>query len=168
MTKIEKIIRQAVSEGIEAGRRQAEQSTKNAYRETERRLYALPDLKDKIEKDKAYLEDFKKYGPSGRSADIIRFQKSGVRLSEEDIKSAIIQDYTARIAANEFEIKTVEEALAPLTRDTYFLALSGKYFKNFSDEIIADRLHCDPRTVRRNRGRLVSRTAVRLYGVDAL
>ena len=44
---IEAIIKKAVNEGINAGRREAEKKPLNAYKETERRLYALPDIIEK-------------------------------------------------------------------------------------------------------------------------
>ena len=37
-----------------------------------------------------------------------------------------------------------------------------------NDEEIAEKIHCDPTTVWRNRKRLIQRLAVRLYGVDAV
>ncbi len=165
---IEAIIKKAVAEGIEAGKRQAERAPGDAYKAAERRLYALPDLKDKVVRDKDRLEELEEYGIHGRSNDLIRFQKSGRRVSDEDLLEGIIQDLRATIAADEFEIKTIENALAPLTSDPYYLAVSGRFFEGKDDEEISKELHCDPRTVRRNRGKLVHRITVRLYGSDAL
>lgn len=165
---IEEIIKKAVNEGINAGRREAERKPLNAYKETERRLYALPDIIEKVKRDKAYLEDLQTHGLPRRRADIIRFKKSGVRLSDDEIKDALIQDIQARIAADEYEIQVMEEAMAPLKDDPYFLAVSGRYFDRMSDEEIAAKIPCAERTVRRNRGILVRRIAVRLYGAGAL
>jgi len=165
---IEAIIKKAVNEGINAGRREAEKKPLNAYKETERRLYAFPDIIEKVKRDKAYLEDLQTHGLPRRRADIIRFKKSGVRLSDDEIKDALIQDIQARIAADEYEIQVMEEAMAPLKDDPYFLAVSGRYFDRMSDEEIAAKIPCAERTVRRNRGILVRRIAVRLYGAGAL
>lgn len=165
---IEERIERAVGKAIEAGRRQAEQKPSDTYKATERRLYALPDLKEKVEKDSQYLEYISEHGLPGHSNDLIRFQKAGVRLEQEDIEEAVVQDLKAQIAANKFEIKIIEDALAPLTSDPYFRSVSGRYFDHLSDEEIGKEIPCDPRTVRRNRGRLVRRAAVRLYGVDAI
>lgn len=158
----------AVKKGIEAGLQLANKQTTDTYKATERRLYALPDLREKVEKDKEYLRDIEKHGLHRHSLDIIRFKKHGVRLSDEDIKEALVQDLLARIAADEFEIKTIEEAMEPVKGDEFFLSVSGRYFSNWSDERIGVELHCDPRTVRRHRGRLVRRIAVRLYGAAAV
>lgn len=151
-----------------AGRHQAEQIPVDAYKNTERRLYALPDLKEKVERDKAYIEDLQLHGRGRHSADIIRFKKAGVRLDESEIVAAITHDYTAKIARNEYEIETVESALASMENDQYFKTITLKYFLNQSEEEIAKEMHCDKSTASRNRTRLVKRLAVRLYGVDAL
>ncbi len=165
---VEAIIKKAVNEGIKAGTKQAEQSKLNAYKSTENRLRAFPDLLDKIIKDKEHLQDLLEYGPRGHSKDICRFQRSGVRLSEEELVDALSKDIAASIAKSEYEIKAIEDALAPLTSDLYYRVIEGKYFEQLDDEFIAEELHCDPSTIRKNRGRLVRRAAVRLYGVDAI
>ncbi len=165
---VEAIIKKAVNEGIKAGITQAEQSKLNAYKSTENRLRAFPDLRDKVINDKEYLQELLEHGPRGHSNDIRRFQRSGVRLSEEELVYALSKDIEASIAKSEYEIKAIEDALAPLTNDSYFRVIEGKYFEQLDDEFIAEELHCDPSTIRKNRGRLVRRVAVRLYGVDAL
>lgn len=165
---IEAIIKKAVIEAIEAGRKLSEQKPKDAFKATERRLYALPDLREKVKRDRERLEELQEHGLRSRSNDIIRFQKSGRRISDEELLEGLIQDLKATIAADEYEIKTIEDALAPLTSDPYFRTVTGRYFDNLTDEEIAKEIPCDPATVWRNRGRLVTRLAVRLYGVDAL
>ena len=86
-----------------------------------------------------------------------------MRLSDDEIKDALIRDIQARIAADEHEIQVMEEAMAPLKDDPYFLAVSGRYFDRMSDEEIAAKIPCAERTVRRNRGSW-SAGLVRLYG----
>ncbi|OPX87747.1 MAG: hypothetical protein A4E53_02369 [Pelotomaculum sp. PtaB.Bin104] len=162
------IIKQALDEAIEASRKQTKKAPDNYYKATERRLYALPDLKDKVAKDKQYLQDLIDHGLQSHSKDIVRFQRTGRRLSSEDILEALIRDTKAKIAADEHEINLIEDALKPLTNDPYFRALEGKYFEQKTDEELGKEIPCDPSTVRRNRGRLVHRVAVRLYGVDAV
>ncbi|NLW90007.1 MAG: hypothetical protein GXY34_00175 [Syntrophomonadaceae bacterium] len=165
---IKKAVKMAVKEALEEGRRQAEKAPSDTYKSTERRLYALPDLKDKVEADRKYLADIKEFGLSSHSKDIARFKGSGQRLSDDDLLEAVIKDVERRIAASEHEIQEVEEALEPLTNDPYYLCVSGRYFDQKSDDDIAVEIPCDPSTVRRNRGRLVRRIAVRLYGVEAV
>lgn len=169
---IKKYIDHAISEGIRAGldiARQREKSRFNAYRATEERLYAMPVLTEKTIKDKERLQELID-NPElpQRSKDIKRFQRSGQRLDEEEILEAIIQDLQAQIAADEHEIDIINTALDLVRDDTYYPALTGRYFQDISDKKIAVELKCDETTVWRNRRRLVKRLAVRLYGVEAL
>lgn len=164
---IDAIIEKAVQRGILLGKRQAEQRPKDIYKATETRLYALPDLESKVARDKQYLEEFS-YSPKRHSTDIVRFQRSGSRLSIDDIEKAIKQDRQAQIAADEFEIRTIKEALASLEKDSYYRVIPGRYFEDKSDDEMAKELHCEDRTIRRNRGRLVHRIAIKLYGASAL
>lgn len=165
---IEKIIKSAVQAGLEAGRIQAGRTVTNAYKATERRLYALPVLKKKVEDARERLKELQSMGLPGRSKDVIRFSRSGRRLSPEEILEALIQDVKASIAADEFEIETIEKALDNIRDDQYYSAVSGKYFDGLSDEEIAKKIPCDERTVRRHRGRLVRVLAVWLYGAEAV
>lgn len=165
---IEKIIERAVKEGIEAGRKQAERVPVDAYRATERRLYALPVLVRKVEDAQLRLKELEQTGAPRRSKDVIRFTRTGVRVSPEEILDAMIVDIKASIAADEHEIETVKKALRNIEDDTYYVAVSGRYFEGISDEEIAKQIPCDERTVRRHRGRLVRVVAVWLYGAEAV
>lgn len=168
MTDIQTIIKQAVAEGIEAGKLIADRSPDDAYKATEKRLRALPDIKEKIKKDKAYLRDILRHGLSEHSTDIIRFQRSGSRIPYDDLINAIVMDLKSKIASNEHEVKEINEALKPLKKDEFYAVIPLRYFCGESEESIAEKMHCDPSTVRRHRSRLVNRLAVRLYGVGAV
>jgi len=161
-------VNEAINEAIEAGRKQAEQRPKNTYKATERRLHTLNDLKAKVEQDKAYLEDLKLHGLSRHSKDLVRFQKSGVRLDDGDIQEALVQDYVAQIAANQYAIDTVENAFKALEADEYYKVIEMRYFKRMSLGETGEKLHCDATTVWRNQRRLVERISVRIYGREAI
>jgi len=177
-------IQVAVNEGIEAGlkiakiKRKAEAKDDtpkfDPFKATEERLYALPTLYQKVEDDKERLKDLGEYGPSRKSADMCRFQRGGLRLSQEEIVDTLKQDLIAKIAADEYEIETIQKALAIVKDDPYYKTLSRKYFDQMSDKEIAEEIAKDrnekfeENKVWRNRSRLVQRVSVRLYGVDAL
>lgn len=174
--QINQMIAKAVEEGIKAGQAQAVKEAKankrkgfNAYRATEDRLYALPILAKKIETDQERLKELEQetHLPR-RSKDICRFQKDGVRLSEEEIIEGLITDITAGIAADEHEIETVQTALEIVKDDLYYQTLTCRYFEQVNDKQIAKEMHCEETTVWRNRSRLVRRVAVALYGAAAL
>ena len=153
---IESIITRTVRETIEAYRTTSSRSAKDAFKATERRLYALPDLRGKLEDDRELLAEIREHGLRQRSKSITRFTKSG------------ITDTEAEIAADEHEIETIERALTTISDDPYYLVVTGKYIERMTDEKIAGEISCDTTTVWRNRKRLVQRLAVRLYGADAL
>lgn len=157
-----------VLQAVEAGRISAERTAKDAFKATERRLYGLPTLKIKLEDDLERLEEFKLYGPRERSKSITRFIKNGNRLSPDEIWEAVLMDMEATIAADRYEIETLERALATVRDDPYYRALSGKYLDDVDDRDIAEDLECDTSTVWRHRKRLVQRVAVWLYGAEAL
>lgn len=161
---IEKIIQRAVEAGRAAGRKQ----TEDTYKATERRLYALPVLIKKVEDAQLRLKELEQTGAPGRSKDVIRFARSGVRVSPEEILDTLVADIKASIAADEYEIETMRKALQLIEDDTYYPAVKGKYIEGLSDEKIAAAVSCDPSTVRRNRGRLVRTLAVWLYGAGAV
>lgn len=131
--EIETMIQQAVL----AGKAAADTSAKDFYKATERRLYALETLRAKIAEDKGRLEEIKKYGPAQRSKGIGRFMKTGVRLTPDEIQEAVVCDMEATIAADEYEVETMDNALAKIAGDFYYKAVSGKYMEGLSDDQVA-------------------------------
>ena len=166
--EIEAIIKKAVTEAVEAGRKLSEQKPKDVFKATERRLYALPVLIKKVEDARQRLKELEQIGMPERSKDVLRFSRSGRRLSPEEILEALISDIKASIAADEHEIETIKKALKNIEGDPYYLTVTGRYFEGLSDEEIAKQIPCDERTVRRHRSRLVRVLAVWLYGAEAV
>lgn len=134
---IEEIIRLAVA----AGRRAAERMPEDAFKATERRLYALPILREKQERDREWLP----------------------RLS-----GAARSNLEAVMAVDEAEIGKMDRALGTCSGDAYYQTVTGRYFEQLDDERVAELLNCDTSTVWRNRKRLVRRIAVWLYGAAAV
>ena len=164
----EKAIDSMIRRAVAAMKVASERSTKDAYRATERRLYALPDIRAKLEDDRETLTEVKEHGVRSRSHSVTRFLKAGVRLTPEEALSAVVMNLEAEIAASEYEIGIMERALAVIADDEYYATVTGKYIDRLPDEEIAERIPCDPTTVWRNRRRLVQRLSVRLYGVEAV
>ena len=159
------IIRQAV----EAGWAAAERSPKDAYKATERRLYALPVLRKRIEENIENLEELREYGIRGKSGSITRLCKGGgLRLDPEEAKDRLVQDLESRIAFDQMEVETMERALSTIADDAYYKVVVGKYIEGKTDDEIAADIPCDTSTVWRNRKRLVQRMAVWLYGAMAI
>jgi hypothetical protein len=170
--KVDMMIRQAVEKAFEAGRMFRSQSQADAYKATERRLYALPIIRRKLLEDRERLAEIMiseelEPGPE-RSKDIVRFRNSAVTLSEDDIIQALRIDLEAMIASKEHEIKEMEGALDQILDDQYYQAVPMKYFDKKCDDEIATAIHCDPSTVRRNRSKLIKKMAIWLYGPEAI
>lgn len=157
-----------IREAVEAGRMEATRQPKDAYKATERRLYALPTLRQKLQDDRERMQELQEYGPRERSKSIVRFMKGGVRLSKEEVFDAMVLDLEVEIERDEYEIKTLEAALATIEADPYYRVVSGRYIDSLTDEEIAEAIPCDTTTVWRNRKRLIQRLAVRLYGAAAV
>ena len=167
MGKPKESVQDIIKLAVEAGRISAERTARDAFKATERRLYALPILRLKLEDDRERLDEIRQYGPRGRSKSITRFSKSGVRLSPEEILEAVVADMESTIAADEYEVEAMERALAVISADDYYQTVTGRYVEDLPDEKVAELIHCDTTTVWRNRKRLVQRLAVWLYGAEA-
>jgi len=166
--KIKAIIYEAVTAGLRAGRAQASSTAKDAYKATEKRLYALPVLEGKLENDRLQVKEMKSEGHQKRGKSIVRFNRSGYRVTPEEMLESIILDLESTIACDEYEVVTIRCALEMIATDPYYRAITGKYFDQKSDDEIGDEMICDPSTVWRNRKRLVQRLAVWLYGATAI
>ena len=164
----EKAIDGMIRKAVAAMKVASEHSTKDAYRATERRLYALPDIRAKLADDRETLAEVKEHGVRNRSHSVTRFLKSGVRLTPEEALAAVVMDLEAAVAADEHELDVMERALASIADDEYYATVTGKYIDRLTDARIAEEMQCDASTVWRNRKRLVQRLSVRLYGAEAV
>ncbi|MDR0840801.1 MAG: hypothetical protein LBN26_05375 [Christensenellaceae bacterium] len=140
-----------------------------AYEATERRLYRVPILRERVGDDKEELAELEngevellqfRYSPTGP------FGRGGAHTSPQELHADQMAHLRARLAANERELRKLQTALSCISGDAYYPAVELRYFQSMREADIALRLMCDPATVRRNRMRLVKRLAVRLYGVE--
>ena len=114
-------------------------SKKKYYRNTEKRLFALNSVKAALKNDSFILKS------QGGDSDLYK-----------------------RIHESSMEIARINDAVKTVSNDFYYDIIPLKYRDLRSDEWIAERLNCDPTTVRRNKKRLVEKITVCLYGADAL
>lgn len=138
---------------------------------TEKRLYALPILRERIEDNREELVELEKLGAEAarqHRSSLVRLIRPGMGISPEEVHAAQLAELRARLAADEREVRKMQNALNAVKEDPYFSTIALKYFDGVKDAQAAEVLHCDPATVRRNRNRLVKRLAMRLYGVDCL
>lgn len=158
----------AITKAVIATRLECAQYPKDVFKTTEKRLYAYPVIKEKIENDRDMLERYLAGDQPSRGGALARFHKSGMRLSDDEILETLIQDLRAKIAANEFEIETIDKALKFIADDQYAKVVSCLYFEGKSILETSDLVPCDRSTVFRQKSRLVQRLATFLYGLDAL
>jgi hypothetical protein len=160
-------IDEVIAKTIIATRRDCLQTPKDVYSATERRLYAYPVIKAKIKNDMELLERYLGGERPSKSSWFIRFQKSGIRLSDEEILDALIEDMRAKIAADECEIETIDKALEFIGDDRYVKVIPCLYFEGKTISQTCDEVPCDRSTVFRQKSRLVRRLATFLYGACA-
>ena len=159
---IDEIIRKAVV----ATRLSCARDTKDAFKATEKRLYAYPVLQAKKKDDEEMLEEIMRHGVNGRG--ITRIVKNGARMEEDEKKAAVVIDLKTAIADDQHEIERIEKALEQIADDEYRDIVRYKYFEQKTDDEIAEQMHCASRTVRAHKSRLVGRLSVFLYGAAAL
>lgn len=162
--RTEEIIKKSVLAAVLA----AQRAPKEAYKATEKRLYALPIIRQRLEDNKDLLEELLLYGPKQKSKSITRFTKSGGQLSPDEIFDAVRMDMEASIASDEEEIRVIEAAYSKVENDPYAYCVAGRYFEEQDDDYIASRIGCEKSTVWRNRNRLVQKISVYLYGAAAV
>jgi len=157
-------VEEIIAKTVAATRIACEHTAKDAFKATEKRLYAYPVIKLKIEDDNERLEEIQQFGAPTRSKSIVKFSRTSQRLTPEEIQEALVKDLRTEIVGNEHEIETINKALTIIRGDQYADAIKYKYFEGLSDDESSEILHCDPSTVRRNKSRLVQRLSVFLYG----
>lgn len=141
---IEEAMRLAVEQTLMAGNSITKEHRLNACRAVERRLYGLPHLYARIRRDRERLQALEGAGAA------------------DPVSMRIRQGASAKLAADESEAAELAEALSAVRGDYYYRALMRRYFHCDNDDDIAERLHCDASTVRRNRIRLLEALALRL------
>ncbi len=148
-----------------------EEAELSAYAATERRLYAMPILRERIADSREELAELETLGVEAlreHSLSLVRLLRPGIRLTPEEVHAAQMAELRGRLAADEREVRKMQTALTSIENDPYYPAVELKYFKNEREADVSEKLCCDPSTVRRNRTRLVKRLALRLYGAGAL
>jgi len=169
MVIIKEAAEKAVAAEVARAQAQGKRVAEDFSKAIERRVEAHAMILAKIEADKVTLQELKDGGKmSGRSKDLVRFNRSTTRLSQEEIRDVLIKDLTATIAADQYEADTIAGALRTIEHDPYYAVIAGRFIEGKTNEYIAEQIHCDTSTAARNRGRLMRALAVRLYGAAAL
>ena len=169
LKRLEESNGRSIEKAFKSGYDFARQEAKDCFRDTEKRLYDYPVLKENIEKYKLDIEDLKKEKYTSRAKDIVRMSlgAGGTRLTREEIQETKVMGVEAKLERDSTEIDEIDRALNSVQDDEYYMVVEYKYFDRLKDHEIAECMTCDESTVRRNKNRLVHRIAVKLHGAAA-
>ena len=169
---IKKSVDEAVKKAAEAiiqANKELDASQRNYFKETERLLYNYPALKLKLAQDEEDLANGLVH-PKERSKDIVCVSKGSGYGPHDPLSQAerYIAERKASMERTKREIQRIERALETVQDDEYYDIIPMKYWDLVQPAQIAERLHCDERTCRRHKNRLVNKLKVVLFGADAL
>lgn len=172
--EVQKIIQKSVDEAVKKAaeaimkaNKEIEAAQRNYFKETERLLYSLPALRLKVAQDEEDIQNgLMKL--KERSKDIVRVSSSGGIYDIETKEERYIAERKASMERTKREIQRIERALETIQDDEYYDIIPMKYWDGLTAIEIAERLHCDERTYRRHKNRLINKLKVVLFGADAL
>ena len=164
----EMTVDEIITRAVVATRQSCAREVRDAFKATEKRLYAYPILQAKIQDDRERIAEIECLGAREKSHGITRLARGGSRLDPDEVRAAVIMDLRVQIASDTHEIQRIEKALEQTREDEYAEIIRYKYFEQKTDEEIAELMDCTDRTVRTHKSRLVGRLAVFLYGSGAL
>lgn len=117
------------------------------------------------------IAELRKYGVRKKSNSISSFSTQAgfmeVKTEQEKIDEKIeaIED-SIRFTMN--YIRIIDDALAQIADDPYYDIIRLRYFENASRDEIADYFSCDPRTITRNKNRLINNLQIHLFSDQVL
>lgn len=130
-------------------------------------LESIIDLKDKIEQDKADIEDLKKERFS--EVDFHRIKpREGPPLDDETRHLQKIRNRERAMLRTSELLKRVETALSKMKNEDGYEILEMRYLRGMSTEQIAEELHYTKMTINRKRNKLIQKLGRKLHGVDAM
>ena len=168
---IRKSVDEAVKKSVDAiirANKEFEAGQRNYFKETERLLYSLPALQLKVAQDEEDLKNGLVLPPE-KSRDIVKPSQGGYRMHDPEAREErYIAERKESMERTKREIQRIERALETIQDDEYYDIIPMKYWDLMQPAQIAEALHCDERTYRRHKNRLVNKLKVVLFGADAL
>ena len=168
-TELEEIIERGILRAMRMGEARAARSSPLKPR-VERLLYARGGLDILIHSLEEALCEENDAAPDS-SMGYMKTQGKVIHLLPSGNALGLSQnreETEALLLRNRRAAKRIDRAINSLSDDPYFELLHLKYRDGLSEEAIAERLCCDPSTVRRNKNRLLERLGVLFFGIDAL
>ena len=166
---INEVIKKTVKETIKEINKSPVQQGRNYFKDTEKLLYAYPALElqaQEIEKD---INDLRREGYTGKSKDIVKMPAGGGQvLTKNEIQGQRIKNRQSSLERTKKEVDRIERALGQIKDDPGYKVIEFKYFKEMTNEQIAEELSYSVRTVIRHKNRLINKLKIYLFGIDAL
>lgn len=149
----------------------------SAYQKTEILLYNYNNFQDAISEKRKQIKEVKAFGTKGKSKSITFYSTansfSSVKDEEERVEEKIAQ-LEKSILITKNLISVIDSALNKLKGDKYYDIIECKYFKDMTNDKIADYLAekydqlIDPSTVSRNKSRMINILKIYLFSDDVV
>lgn len=149
----------------------------SAYQKTEILLYNYNNFQDAISEKRKQIKEVETFGTKGKSKSITFYSTansfSSVKDEEERVEEKIAQLEKSIMITNNL-ISVIDSALNKLRGDKYYDIIECKYFKDMTNDKIADYLaekydqFIDPSTVSRNKSRMINILKIYLFSDDVV
>jgi hypothetical protein len=142
---------------------------KNTFQKTEQLLYLLPKLKDAIKHNLKQIDDLKEYGIP-KTSGVIKGKSTPTPVFESEVE--IVEKEISKILQRNYiinsQIKRINSILQTVRNDKFYQIIELKYFNNKTYEEMANYFNCEPRTIGRNRNRLINEIKILLFPYDSI
>lgn len=149
----------------------------SAFQKTEILLYNYNNFQDAINEKRKQIKEVKSFGTKEKSKSITFYSTANsftvAKDEEEKIEEKIAQ-LEKSILITKNLISVIDCAIDKLKNDKYYDIIECKYFKNMTNDKIADYFSekynqiIDPSTVSRNKSRLINVLKVYLFSDDVI
>jgi len=149
----------------------------SAYQKTEILLYNYNNFQDAISEKRKQIKEVETFGTKEKSKSITFYSTansfSSLKDEEERVEEKIAQ-LEKSILITKNLISVIDSALNKLKGDKYYDIIECKYFKDMTNDKIADYLaekydqFIDPSTVSRNKSRMINVLKIYLFSDDVV
>lgn len=149
-----------------------EKHEKTAYQKTEQLLYNYIGFKKIVQERMDEIDEIKKYGvpkrtPIGGNITGKGGTPRGLVLEEESVDAAVHR-ISSSVESTVQAISLIDNCMASLKSDPYYMILEMRYFDGRTQEDIAAYFGVTQVTISKNKSRLVRELAMRLFPNQAI
>lgn len=135
------------------------------FRRVEILLYNYYDLKKALKQKDEDIKYIEEHGLPEKSGSIVVYQTSGGNITGQERYMQLLEKYKLEKLETLREIKRIDNALAEIRKDKYYIVIERKYLnkKRYTEEEIAEEINKDQSTITRNKKRLINRLKILLF-----